>query len=110
NAYFGLHASQLNLPQSALVAGLIQNPSGYDPILDPADARTRRSQVLSRMSHYGDITAAQAAAADRVPLPTKIVRPAVAGDQISDYYVQQVQSELLAAGSPLGKTYDQRYQ
>jgi penicillin-binding protein 1A len=110
NAYFGLPASELNLPQSALLAGLIQNPSGYDPILDPADARTRRSQVLSRMAHYGDITAAQQAAADRVPLPTKITRPAVAGDQISDYYVQEVQSELLGAGSPLGKTYDQRYQ
>jgi penicillin-binding protein 1A len=110
NAYFGVPASRLNLPQSALLAGLIQNPSGYDPILDPADARTRRAQVLSRMAHYGDITAAQEAAANRVPLPTAIVRPSVAGDQISDYYVQEVQSELLAAGSPLGKTYDQRYQ
>jgi penicillin-binding protein 1A len=110
NVYFGEHATQLNLPQAALLAGLIQNPSGYDPILDPADARTRRAQVLSRMLHYGDITAAQAAAADRVPLPTSVVRPSVSGDQISDYYVQEVQSELLAPGSPLGKTYDQRYQ
>ena len=75
NVYFGEHASQLNLPQAALLAGLIQNPSGYDPILDPADARTRRSQVLSRMLHYGDITAAQAAAANRVPLPTSVDRP-----------------------------------
>ncbi len=64
NIYFGEHATQLNLPQAALLAGLIQNPSGYDPILDPADARTRRSQVLARMLHYGDITAAQAAAAE----------------------------------------------
>ena len=110
NIYFGEHATQLNLPQAALLAGLIQNPSGYDPILDPADARTRRSQVLARMLHYGDITAAQAAAAERVPLPTSVIRPAVAGDQISDYYVQEVQTELLAQGSPLGKTYDQRYQ
>jgi penicillin-binding protein 1A len=110
NVYFGEHASQLNLPQAALLAGLIQNPSGYDPILNPADARTRRSQVLSRMLHYGNITGAQAAAAERVPLPTSVVRPAVAGDQISDYYVQEVQTELLAQGSPLGKTYDQRYE
>jgi membrane peptidoglycan carboxypeptidase len=110
NIYFGEQATQLKLPQAALLAGLIQNPSGYDPILDPADARTRRSQVLARMLHYGDITAAQAAAAERVPLPTSVIRPAVAGDQISDYYVQEVQTELLAQGSPLGKTYDQRYQ
>jgi penicillin-binding protein 1A len=110
NLYFGKHATQLTLPQAALLAGLIQNPSGDDPILNPADARTRRGEVLSRMLHYGDVTAAQAAAANLVPLPTKIIEPAVAGDQISDYYVQQVQSELLAPGSPLGSTYDQRYQ
>ncbi len=110
NVYFNEHATQLSLPQAALLAGLIQNPSGYDPILNPAGARNRRAQVLSRMVHYGDITAAHAAAANLVPLPTAVVRPAVAGDQISDYYVQEVQSELLAAGSPLGKTYDQRYQ
>ena len=58
-------AAQLTLPQAALLAGLIQNPSGYDPILDPADARNRRAQVVSRMLHYGDVTAAQAAAANR---------------------------------------------
>jgi membrane peptidoglycan carboxypeptidase len=110
NVYFGEHASQLTMPQAALLAGLIQNPSGYDPILSPAPARTRRTQVLARMVHYGDATAAQAAAADRVPLPTAIIEPPVAGDQISDYYVQQVQTQLLATGSPLGNTYDQRYQ
>ena len=62
------------------------------------------------MLHYGDVTAAQAAAANRTPLPTAVVEPPVGGDQISDYYVQQVQTELLGAGSPLGGTYDQRYQ
>ena len=108
--YFNEHASQLTLPQAALLAGLIQNPSGYDPILAPAAARTRRSEVLSRMVHYGDITAAQAAAANSVPLPTSIVVPPAVGDQISDYYVQEVQTELLAPGSPLGGTYDQRYE
>jgi penicillin-binding protein 1A len=110
NVYFGEHATQLSLPQSALLAGLIQNPSGYDPILNPADARNRRNQVLNRMLHYGDISVAHAVAANRVPLPTRIIEPSIAGDQISDYYVQQVQSELLAPGSPLGSTYDQRYQ
>ncbi len=62
------------------------------------------------MVHYGDVTAAQAAAANRVPLPTSVVEPPVAGDQISDYYVQEVQTELLSPGSPLGGTYDQRYE
>jgi penicillin-binding protein 1A len=110
NLYWGEHASKVTTAQAALLAGLIQNPSGYDPIFDPADARARRAEVLSRMVHYGDITAVQDAAANMVPLPTRIFQPTVTGDQISDYYVQEVQNELLAPGSPLGTTYDQRYQ
>ncbi len=110
NVYFNEDASQLTLPQAALLAGLIQNPSGYDPILSPAPARTRRAEVLDRMVHYGDVTAAQAAAANQVPLPTSIVEPPAVGDPVSDYYVQEVQTELLSAGSPLGGTYDQRYE
>jgi len=109
NVYFGEHASQLTLPQAALLAGLIQNPSGYDPILAPAAARTRRSEVLARVVHYGDATAVAAAAANRTPLPTPIPPPVV-GDKISDYYVQEVQTELLGPNSPLGGSYDQRYQ
>jgi len=109
NVYFNEHASQLNLGQAALLAGLIQNPSGYDPVLAPAAARNRRSEVLSRIVHYGDATAAQAAAVNRTPLPTPIPPPIV-GDRITDYYVQQVQTELLSANSPLGGSYDQRYQ
>ena len=44
------------------------------------------------------------------PLPTSVVEPPAVGDEISDYYVQEVQTELLAPGSPLGGTYDQRYE
>ena len=107
--YFNEHASQLTLPQAALLAGLIQNPSGYDPILNPAGARSRRSEVLSRMLHYGDATAGQAAAANATPLPNP-PPPTVFGDDITDYYVQEVQTELLGSSSPLGGTYDQRWQ
>ncbi len=109
NVYFGEHASQLNLAQSALLAGLIQNPSGYDPIADPIGARDRRAQVLARMVHYGDITESEATAANAVALPTAVVVPAVSGDGITDYYVQQVVTQLLGAGSPLGSTYQERY-
>ncbi|MBO0729736.1 MAG: transglycosylase domain-containing protein, partial [Acidimicrobiaceae bacterium] len=70
NEYFNEHASQLTLPQAALLAGIIQDPSGYDPLLNPAAAHTRRADVLDHMVQYHDITAAQAKAADATPLPT----------------------------------------
>jgi penicillin-binding protein 1A len=109
NRYFNEHASQLTLAQASLLAGLIQNPSGYDPILNPAAARARRSEVLSRMVFYGDATPAQAAAANLAALPNPPPPPPV-GDQITDYYVQEVQTELLGANSPLGSSYDQRWE
>jgi penicillin-binding protein 1A len=111
NVYFNEHANQLTLSQAALLAGLIQNPSGYDPILHPAEARDRRAQVLSRMAHYHDITPAQEAAANRSPLPiASTVAPPQSTDTISNYYVNVVKDQLLGANSPLGTTYEQRWQ
>ncbi len=106
--YFNEPASKLNLPQSALLAGMIQNPNGYDPILQPAAARDRRGQVLGRMVVYHDITPAEEAAANATPLPT-VTPPPVKQDSISNYYVSEVRDELLAPGSPLGSTYAERY-
>ncbi len=47
--YFGRHASQLTLAQSALLAGLPQAPSSYDPFVSPRSARARRNLVLDAM-------------------------------------------------------------
>ena len=48
--YFrGGRPDQLNLAQASLLAGMIQDPNGYDPILQPSAARERRSEVLQRM-------------------------------------------------------------
>jgi membrane peptidoglycan carboxypeptidase len=47
--FFGIHASQLNLPQAATLAGLVQAPSATDPIRSPAKALARRNVVLDRM-------------------------------------------------------------
>ncbi len=111
--YFGVPASALTLPQAALLAGMIQDPNGYDPILQPAAARTRRSEVLGRMVHYGDITLAQSAAADKEPLPTAIATTAaptvVQQDPIAGYYVNQVKQFLLDDSTVLGATYAERY-
>jgi penicillin-binding protein 1A len=59
-AYWGIHASELNLIRSATLAGLVSNPSLFDPIDHPADARIRRNYVLDRMAALGVITAERA--------------------------------------------------
>ena len=57
--YFSRHARELNLPQAALLAGLPQAPSLYDPLHHPAQARARRDEVLTAMLDIGEITPAQ---------------------------------------------------
>lgn len=69
--YFSTHARALNLPQAALIAGLPQAPSIYDPIDNPTGALVRRAAVLRAMLANGDITAAQYRWAVRQPLRLK---------------------------------------
>jgi penicillin-binding protein 1A len=63
--YFAKPVWKLSLPQAALLAGLPQAPSEYNPILDPVAARERRNQVLAKMAHLGYLSARQARAAER---------------------------------------------
>ena len=55
-AYFGVPALELDLADDALLAGLAQAPSAYDPILHPHAATTRRDEVLHAMLAEGDIS------------------------------------------------------
>jgi penicillin-binding protein 1A len=61
--YFSKPAWKLSLAQSALLAGLTQAPSVYDPLNKPTAALRRRNQVLQAMLANGDITQRQYAAA-----------------------------------------------
>jgi 1A family penicillin-binding protein len=65
---FGKPARDLDLAESALLAGLPQAPSRYDPLADPAAAKARQAEVLAAMARAGFITAAEADAAHAEPL------------------------------------------
>jgi penicillin-binding protein 1A len=54
--YFSRSASQLNLSQSALIAGLPQAPTDYDPLVHPRQALARRAEVLQAMFKNGYIS------------------------------------------------------
>jgi membrane peptidoglycan carboxypeptidase len=73
--YFSKHAKDLTLEESALLAGIVQSPSRYDPVNDPKEATRRRNTVLQRMADLKDITQAQADAAARKPLKLSVSRP-----------------------------------
>jgi len=65
--YFGRTAATLTLPQSAMLAGIVQNPALFNPVTNPAAATQRRNVVLGRMAQLGYITKAAAASASRAP-------------------------------------------
>ena len=68
--YFNTSAAKLTLSQAALLAGIVQNPAAYDPLVapDPKFPIERRNTVLARMAQLGYITNAQALAAEKLPL------------------------------------------
>jgi membrane peptidoglycan carboxypeptidase len=66
--YFSKPASKLTLTESAVLAGLVQDPTEYNPVLHPFNAIGRRNTVLVRMAQLHYISQATAAAAEKTPL------------------------------------------
>src|SRR6478672_2187463 len=62
-AYFGKNASKLNLPEAALLAGLIRSPNRFSPLKNPEGAANERNAVLDRMVELKKIPAGEAAQA-----------------------------------------------
>jgi penicillin-binding protein 1A len=91
--YFSKPVWELSLQQAALLAGLPQAPSEYNPLLNPAAARERRNQVLRQMEKLGFIDAQRAEDAERAGL----------GLDVSDdyfehrqpYFFDYVENELI---------------
>ncbi len=95
--YFRIPAKDLNLPQAALLAGLVKNPTGYDPTNDLKRAKERRDLVLRRMLELKVISPAQAAAAIKSPIDLSRMRKVPNGCASSRYpfYCEYVVSKLL---------------
>lgn len=70
--YYGIPNSKVSLPQAALLAGLVQQPVGYDPTVNPEVAKVRRDVVLDRMASQGFITQAQAIAAKKTTIASML--------------------------------------
>jgi len=66
--YFGRPPGELSWPQSAVMAGLVQAPSAYDPLRYPELARAREEHVVARLVATGALTQRQGAAVLAVPM------------------------------------------
>lgn len=98
--FFSKHASQLTLPEAALLAGLPQQPGRLDPYEHPKAAVARRNQVLSRMVANGYINQEQADEARRTPLKLKRAWDPEDGIYSAPFFVAHVKKLLQAQFSP----------
>jgi membrane peptidoglycan carboxypeptidase len=74
--YFDTSAAKLTVTQAATLAGIVENPTAYDPIAHPETALTRRDTVLARMWQTNNgLTAAQAKADEAKPLGLHVAVP-----------------------------------
>ncbi len=98
--YFSVSAADLTLPEAALLAGVVRNPSLYDPITNPGKAIARRNIVLVRMAQVGYISPKLAAATEKLPLGLNVsnapvedgcISPMAASDAFfCDYVMAQI--------------------
>jgi membrane peptidoglycan carboxypeptidase len=70
--YFSKSASELSLTEAATLAGLVQNPSRFDPTRFPERAQNRRDEVLNAMVNTGYITNEQAERAKSVSVESDL--------------------------------------
>ena len=89
--YFGRPAKEMALPESALLAGLVQRPEAYSPFRAPDKARSRRDHVLNRMVEENKISRDVADPAIASPV---IVAKLPEEDNIAPYFVEEVRRYL----------------
>ena len=95
--FFSTTAKDLTLPQAALLAGLVNSPSFYDPITNPENAKVRRDLVLQSMLTQGKIKQADYDAAVATPVETKVTpaRQGCAYSATAPYFCDYVLHLLL---------------
>ncbi|MCH5461440.1 penicillin-binding protein [Lactobacillus sp. LC28-10] len=102
--YYGKSLSKLNLQEMAMVAGMPQSPTNYDPIHHPQYAKYRRNQVLDAMVSNKQITAGQAAAAKATSVQSGLAKTHpvstinLTNQKYIDSYLKQVYAELKSDG------------
>jgi penicillin-binding protein 1B len=90
--YFGQPISELDLPQVALLVGLVKGPSYYNPRHSPAAALARRNVVIDNLYGQGKITLAQRDAAKRKPLG--VITNPTAGGTVYPAFIDLVRRQL----------------
>ncbi len=127
--FFSIDAKDLTLPQAALLAGLVNGPSLYDPTVHPEASKSRRDLVLDAMLQHGYIDQQQHDDAVNTPIQLKVNPPkqgcayAPQAQYFCDYVIHQIENDpaygatlddrdqkIMAGGLTIKTTLDPRLQ
>lgn len=89
--YFNKSAKDLNLAETALIAGLFQSPSENSPLVSPEKAEKRRQEVLNLMERHGYITHEENEIASSIPVKSLLTTSTT--NQVALSYILQVMKE-----------------
>lgn len=109
--YFNKDVSTLSLSECAVIAGITQNPSKFNPITHPDKNAERRAKVLKNMLDQEYISQAEydQAVADDVYARIQIVDSEIEDDTVSSYFVDALTDDVLADMVAAGYTETQAY-
>ena len=110
--YFGKDVSDLTLSECAVIAGITQSPSTYDPITHPDNNKIRRNKVLKNMLEQGYISQKQydEALADDVYARIQTTNTASQADNTYSYFVDALAQQVIQdLKDQLGYTDTQAY-
>jgi penicillin-binding protein 1A len=99
--YFHHPAAQMRPSEAALLAGIPEDPSLWDPVAHPKAAKARRNLVLRQLYQQGYITLSQYGDGkdDPMPDPTKVSLPSTQG-QAAPYFANYVKDQLVKQYGP----------
>jgi penicillin-binding protein 1B len=93
DAYFNKDVTNLTLPESAFLAGIIRSPNRYNPYHDINTATARRNQVLDNMAETGAISGEEANQAKQTPMQVAATKGRIDASD-APYFADYVQSQL----------------
>ena len=100
--YYGKSLDQLSVAQAATLAGIVQLPSRYNPIVNPQFAKVRRTYVLRRMKDLGYIDANVAATANAEAVEARTHAPLY--DVDAQYVAEMARQEVRKRFGPKAET------
>jgi membrane peptidoglycan carboxypeptidase len=95
--YFGIPAAELNIAQSAMLAGMVQSPNYFNPVTNPEATKERRDTVLAAMLRNGKITQKEYddAVASDLGVDLQPVQSGCVGAEFAAYFCNYVENLVM---------------